>query len=53
MIRLESGDINMSIEEILDEIDNLVEASARFPLNGKRFIDGEQLTRLVDDARRS
>ena len=53
MIRLESGDINMSIEEILDEIDNLVEASTRFPLNGKRFIDGEQLTRLVDDARRS
>lgn len=43
----------MAIEEILDEIENLVEASSRFPFVGKVIIDGEQLNRLIDDARRA
>ena len=43
----------MAIEEILDEIENLVAASSRFPLSNKRVIQEDALIRLVDDVRRS
>lgn len=41
----------MSVEQLLDEIDNLLLESGRVPLTNKRIVEEDDLARLLDDLR--
>jgi hypothetical protein len=42
----------MSVEEVIDQLDELVESAFSFPLsNGKVLVDAENIRRLLDDIR--
>lgn len=41
----------MSVEQLLDEIDNLLLESGRVPLTNKRIVEEDDLARLLDELR--
>ena len=42
----------MSVEEVVDQLDELVESAFSFPLsNGKVLVDAEKIRRLLEDIR--
>ena len=41
----------MSVEHLLDQLDEMVDNAATLPLSNKILIDGEKLRRLLEDIR--